>query len=292
MTTIPDQASVSAEQRRLWDPISSGWEEWLETFERGGALVTGRLLALGGVRTGQRVLDVGTGLGEPALTAARAVGPDGHVLGIDVAPEMLRRARRRAAGMPYVRFAEGEPETLPAGERFDVVLSRWCLMFMADPVDSLRVLRGLLVPGGVLAAAVWGPPPAAPMVGLPFRVLSQRLEFPEPPEGARHPGPYALAQPDECVAALEAAGYVDASVTTEKAPFWVGSPAEYARFAHAILPTDVKRMLRDKFGSDEDPDTWREVAELAGQYIDADGHVALTSTVLCLRAVAPRADQG
>jgi hypothetical protein len=129
-------------------------------------------------------------------------------------------------------------------------------------------------------------------VGLPFRVLTRRLALPSPPPGQRQPGPYALADPAECVAVLREAGFVDVSVTALELPFWVDSPDEYARYAYDILPVHVREMLREKLGSDDDPDLWQEVAELAGTYADARGRVVLTSTALFLRAVAPVAGGG
>ncbi|WP_040741222.1 SAM-dependent methyltransferase, partial [Nocardia tenerifensis] len=90
--------SFKQAQRVTWNAISAGWLSCAEDFETGGAPVTARLLELAGVRPGHRVLDVGTGTGEPALSAAGVVGSTGAVTGIDLAPDMIARAQERAHG--------------------------------------------------------------------------------------------------------------------------------------------------------------------------------------------------
>src|SRR2546423_3480119 len=129
-----DAAAYKAETRKVWDATCPGWEASLEYFERGAAAVTARLLELAGLRPGQSVLDVATGHGEPALTAAGVVGPTGRVVGVDLAPRMVEaaRARAKAAGDPdHVTFVVADLEDLDSagvGEGFDAVLSRFGLM--------------------------------------------------------------------------------------------------------------------------------------------------------------------
>src|SRR4051812_11484363 len=157
--SVLDVATVKEQQRETWDGVSGGWEDFGELFERGAGAVTARLLELAGLRAGHAVLDVGCGQGEPALAAAEAVGPRGRVLGVDLSPRMVAVARRRARGRPNVTFrvADVEAVDLPA-RSFDVVLSRWGLMFACDHLTTFRSLGRLLRPRGVLAAAVWGEP--------------------------------------------------------------------------------------------------------------------------------------
>jgi SAM-dependent methyltransferase len=277
--------SFREEQRLAWNAISSGWESVLDTFERGGAPVTRLLLQLGGVRPGQAVLDVGTGLGEPALTAARVVGPAGRVVGIDFSSSMLDLARRRADGLGNVEFMVSNLESVSLPERsFDVVLSRWGLMFAFDHVATFSGLARLLVPGGVLAAAVWGPAPDVPMIGLGFAVLSQRLELPPPPPGM--PGPFSMSDPARLTSELTAAGFTDVSVTEFVAPFWMDTVQQYIDLNRAVSPPRLYAMLRDRFGSADDPATWQAVGKAAEKYRTPDG-LSLPSTALCLRAVAP-----
>lgn len=272
------------ESRVQWDTISAAWMRWQATFEHGGAPVTAQLMELSGVRPGHRILDVGTGLGEPALTVARAVGPTGSVVGIDVSPEMIKLARKRASGLSNVKFLAADPEAVQTNRPFDTILSRWCLMLVPERDAMLRALRELLVPGGVLAAAVWGPASTAPMMSLAFEVLGPLLGL--PPPARDQPGPFAMADAQQCRSELTAAGYGFVSVVALDAPFWVESPEQYARFARDVLPPRFKQLLRDRLGSADDPQVWQAVASKATRYFDGD-RVVLTSRVFCMRGVAP-----
>ncbi|WP_328608881.1 class I SAM-dependent methyltransferase [Amycolatopsis sp. NBC_00345] len=281
MTSI-DVAAAHEEQRRIWDDVSEGWARWQPAFERGAGAVTAELLRLGGVAPGQRVLDFGTGLGEPAVSAALAVAPDGLVLGVDLSPRMIELARARAAGP--VEFVAGDLDDLglPAGG-FDVVLSRWALPFLPDRVGTLRTLHRLLKPGGVLAAAVWGTPPRVPMISLAFAVVARLLELPPAPPGL--PGPFALADADLARAELAEAGFGELAVTTLGAEFRLGSLDEFAGFARDVLPPRMKQLLRDRYGTVAAPAVWTAFTEAAAPFATGDG-VVVPSETLCLRAVA------
>ncbi|WP_406632466.1 class I SAM-dependent methyltransferase [Amycolatopsis sp. WGS_07] len=284
-----DAAGYKRDQRENWNAVSEGWEVCREEFETGGASVSALLLELGGVRPGHRVLDVGTGTGDPALAAASAVGPRGRVTGIDLAPDMIERARARVRPGDSVGFEVGDAESLdrPAAS-FDVVLSRWGLMFVVDRVATLRSLARMLVPGGVLAAATWAAPGSlAPMTSLGFGVLARRLELPPPREGA--PSPFSMGDPDVLGEELAEAGFGQIEVSSFEAPFVLSSPERYAEYAKAVTPPGLKALLRERFGSEDDPDTWAEVADAAAAFRRGDGRVFLPSKTLLARAVSPAA---
>lgn len=280
-----DPAEFKTKQRDAWNATSAGWGAWRDEFERGAASVTARLLELGGLRPGQTVLDVATGQGELALSAAVLVGPAGRVAGVDIAPAMIEAARRRAAGMNNVEFFEGDMETLslPAGT-YDAVLSRFGLMFAVDHLTAFRALLRLLVPGGVLAAAVWGPP-SSHLLMVGSMTLSERLGMPSPQTGV--PGPFSMSDSGQLTEELEAAGFQEVSVTEHVVPFRFDSVEQYVAFNKAMLPPAMLQMLRDRFGSSDDPDTWEAVGRAARQHADAEGTIRLPSTALCVRAVTP-----
>ncbi|HEV8554957.1 MAG TPA: methyltransferase domain-containing protein [Actinophytocola sp.] len=281
-----DPIAFKAMQRINWNAISAGWSSCQEEFERGGAPVTARLLELGGVRAGHRVLDVATGVGEPALTVAEVVGPAGYVVGVDLAPDMIAVARRRAGAVSNVEFRTGDLESLEFGAgAFDVVLSRWGLMFAVDHVAAFRSLAHVLVPGGVLAAAVWGPWSQVPMMALGYQVLAARLELAPPPPGS--PGPFSMADPGILEAELAAAGFEDVTVTPFDVPFVLDSPERYVEFTRASTPPGLQEALRARFGRVDDPETWAAVLAAVLPYRVADGLVSLPSKALLLRAAVP-----
>ena len=153
-----DPQSYKARQRDDWGTAAEGWRKWWPVIERTMRPVSDRLLDLARVQPAHRVLDVATGTGEPAITAARRVSPTGQVLATDQAPQMLTIGRERAErlGLANVEFREMDAETLDLPpQSFDAILCRCGLMFLPDLGQALGRMRQLLVPGGWLAAAVW-----------------------------------------------------------------------------------------------------------------------------------------
>lgn len=114
---------------------------------------TEHALRVAGLRPGMRVLDVGCGPGDVSFVAARLVGPDGSVLGIDAAGDIIELARTRAAenGLEFVRFEQSTVGDLALDEPVDAVIGRLILMHLPDPVGTLRQLAGLVRPGGFIA---------------------------------------------------------------------------------------------------------------------------------------------
>jgi len=281
-----DVTAVREQQRRVWDHVSAGWSRWQQEFERGGATVTARLLELGSVGPGHSVLDIGSGIGEPALSAARAVAPDGRVVGVDISPAMVAAARSAAESLDNVEFVVGAVETAALRPRsFDVALSRFGLMFAADRLELLRTVAGLLKSGGVLAAAAWCEPERVPMISLAFRVISNQLALDPPPPG---PGPFSMSDTAAVTAELEQAGFGGVEIDELVVPFQFDSVDHFARFSRDVLPPGMKLLLEDRCGSVDDPAVWTAFAAAARAYQTPDGAVSLPSACLCIRAVAGR----
>ena len=122
--------------------------------------ISRRLIDLGEIKPGSRVLDIATGIGEPAITAANKVGSGGHVLPTDISPLMLSVAKQRAISLGLqniIEFKEGDIETIDLpSSAFDAVLCRWGLMFLPDLKAGLSNIHQSLVEGGHLAAACLG----------------------------------------------------------------------------------------------------------------------------------------
>jgi ubiquinone/menaquinone biosynthesis C-methylase UbiE len=114
---------------------------------------TEAILAKAGIVPGMRVLDIGCGVGDVSLIAARRVGPEGRVTGIDRSEEALVTARRRteAAGIVWLDFDNRDIDAIGGDERYDAVIGRFILMHLPGAAEQLRKLRQVLAPGGVLA---------------------------------------------------------------------------------------------------------------------------------------------
>jgi len=146
-----DAAQYKAALRHEWGVSAAGWKRHWDMWARGAQSVNDRLVELAGICPGHRVLDIATGLGEPAFTAARRVGPSGLVVATDLSPVLLALAREEAIrlGLRNVEFREmdaEEPDLAP--HAFDAALCRWALMFLPHLIRTLTRLRALLVPGG------------------------------------------------------------------------------------------------------------------------------------------------
>ena len=168
--------------RTEWRSAADGWRRWLDVVEgpEGGQRHSARLIELAELRPGDRVLDVGGGYGEPSLSAARVVGPEGRVVCTDISAEMLATARERAdaTSLSNIEFIESDAEELDLEDgSFAAVLSRATLMFLPDVAGTLKRLHRFLEPGGRLAASVWGPVPAVQFAAA-FPVVAQELELP------------------------------------------------------------------------------------------------------------------
>jgi ubiquinone/menaquinone biosynthesis C-methylase UbiE len=160
-----DPGQYKAGQRQLWDTVASGWKKWWPTQEQAAQPVSDRLVELAEIRSGHRVLDVGTGIGEPALTAAQRVGAAGHVVATDQALQMLAVGQERALalGVQNVEFRDMDAEALDfPGRGFDAILSRFSLMFLPDLATALARIWRMLRPKGKFATAVWDVAPKVP----------------------------------------------------------------------------------------------------------------------------------
>jgi SAM-dependent methyltransferase len=181
-----DPSEFKTTQRAMWSAIAAGWKKWWPKFESGAQPLNDRLVALARVQPGMRVLDVATGIGEPALTAARAVGPKGSVLAVDLAPQMVALARERArdAGRANVEFREMDAEKLelePAS--FDAALSRWGIMLLYDPMAALGGIRRALSPGRLARS---GAPQKVRFIAIPTQVATRNRH---PAAAPGTPGP-------------------------------------------------------------------------------------------------------
>ena len=139
----PNDRTYKDDVRREWTAAATGWRKWIGTIEAEGAgpVLTSALLQQAGMGRGDHVLDVGSGYGEPGLSAAKAVGPTGHVTCLDISADMLAFAKERSRtfGLDNVTFVEGDVETTQLEpEGFDVVLSRATLMYAADPLATVQ----------------------------------------------------------------------------------------------------------------------------------------------------------
>jgi enediyne biosynthesis protein CalE5 len=282
-TNAFDPARYKDIQRRDWSAAAAGWRQWWPKFEEGLGSVSERLVELADVKPGDRVLDIATGIGEPAVTAARRVALGGHVVATDIAPGMLEIGRQRAneLGLENIEFRETDAEELDLpDEQFDVVLCRFGLMFLPDLGIALERIRAVLGPGGRLAAAVWGPPERVPLIAIPQQTVSRELELPPPAPGT--PGPFALADADALEVKVRQSGFADVRSERWDATMPWESAAEFVQFVQAIAAS-TQNLLSDQTPERREQ-VWQAVEEAAAAYADQDGSLSLANEVIYLVA--------
>lgn len=279
----PEDLKMKSQQKAAWDASAEGWKRWWPTFERAAQSVNDRLVALAEVRAGDRVLDIATGSGEPALTAARVVEQSGRVVAVDMSPGMLAIARERidAAGLKNVELVESDAESLRLdAHSFDVALCRLGLMFMPDLDGLLRGLHRALKPGGRFATAVWAAADKVPMCGL-ARDAIRRITGIVPPPNA--PDPTKLADTSILERGLSAADFRDVRIERLIVTFEFQSPDAFADFRGQIggtraalskMPAEVASRVRDA------------VVSAAREYADAGGVVRLNNEAILFAARA------
>lgn len=262
---------------------AAAWRKWFHILEAGAQPLSDRMVELAGIGTGSRVLDVATGLGEPAVTAARRGGPDGPVLGIDLSPDMLAFARARAEGegLTNLEFREMDANALdlPAAA-FDAVLSRWGLMFIPDLATALNRLHASLDKGGRLVAAVWGPAETAPAVSLGDRIVRAALGLPAGNEGAM--SPFALSDVDAFAAIVAEAGFRDIAGEWMDLEYVFEDATTFTQFRRERSGPLNQEIAR--FPEVEQEAAWAKVTEAAAAFARADGRVYVTNRAHCLSA--------
>jgi SAM-dependent methyltransferase len=212
-----DATGPNAEQITYWNEHSG--PKWVARQ----ALLDAQLASFGEaaieaarVQAGERVLDVGCGCGDTTLAVARRVGAGGRAVGVDLSAPMLARARERAAAerLANAEFLQADAQTHPlAPASFDAVVSRFGVMFFADPTAAFRNLRTALVPGGRLAFACWQSLPENPWMLVPVMAAAQHVPLPPPPAPGA-PGPFSFAERARVEGILSGAGFADVEFRT------------------------------------------------------------------------------
>jgi SAM-dependent methyltransferase len=216
----------NAEMIRFWNESAGPvWTTHEEKLDAQLAPLGARTRARAALRAGERVLDVGCGCGATTLALAEAVGPTGRVVAVDVSQPMLDRARERAARAGLgdrieFRLDDAQTAKLEPGA-YDVLFSRFGVMFFADPVAAFANLHGALAPTGRLAFVCWQSREKNPWMVAPAIAAARHIPFPPPP-APDAPGPMAFANPDRVRTILARAGFADAALEPVEGPLRFG----------------------------------------------------------------------
>ena len=205
---LPAGHDANADQIAYWNgPGGQHWADRQQIQDIVLAPVSEVLIDRAGVEAGERIVDVGCGCGATTIALARKVGSSGHVLGIDISGPMLTRARQLAPSGLSVDFALADATVYPfASENFDLLASRFGVMFFADPALSFANMRRALRPSGRLAFACWREPRENPFFMAPLQAAYKHVPK-LPPLGPEDPGPFAFASEARVQRILREAGF-------------------------------------------------------------------------------------
>jgi SAM-dependent methyltransferase len=213
MSAAPLHADNAA-QAEYWNSIAG--RRWTDRQEEQDLVlrpVSDRLIAAADAKPGQRIIDIGCGCGDTTIDFAARVMPGGEVLGLDISEPMLARARERApSGLP-ARFVLADATVYDfEPEWADLAVSRFGVMFFADPARSFANLRRALKPGARLVFACWREAKQNPWMMIPLREAKKHAP-PLPETNPEDPGPFAFADDARVRRILGAAGFADIVVT-------------------------------------------------------------------------------
>jgi SAM-dependent methyltransferase len=286
---MAEETIANTAQREYWNTVAGPRWVGLEGFvERRVRAVNDLLLARSGAKAGERVLEIGCGTGAFTVPLAETVGEHGEVVGADISTAMLAGAKKRLAeaGLRQVSLIEADAQThkfAPGG--FDLIVSRFGVMFFADPAAAFTNLFAAARPGGRLCFACWGPLDENEHWLVPYRAALRHLGPPEP-KPPRAPGPMAFADPDYVHGFLGKAGFADVVVDREHPDILTSSPHEEAD--HACIMGPSGRLIDEKKPDEATRQTIRREIEEAFAAYASGGRMALPSTVFLVTARRPQ----
>lgn len=276
-------AAANEEATDAWNgPLFDRWIQYRDIVGDGLASHGEAAIAKHTPADGGRVLDIGCGLGDTTLRLASLVGPEGEVVGIDVAERMIATARAdaEAAGATNVSFIAADVQIAEIGDGFDLAFSRMGTMFFANPVAAMRNIRNALVPGGQLCMVVWRQKPDNDWLYRAELTVKDYLEKDETSdEPTCGPGPFSMAGADTTSGILVSAGFDEVELMRCDIPIRIGSDLDQAvDFVMALGPAAEVLRLAGSEAEEIRPTIERDLREALAEFSGEDGVTAAAST--------------
>jgi ubiquinone/menaquinone biosynthesis C-methylase UbiE len=271
--------------RQEWTGAAPLWQKWNHKFVIQTRAATELVVQGAQVVSGMKIFDLASGTGEPALSLAKAVGPQGRVMATDLVPQMLEAARQNAAaqGLDNIEFRVADAESLPfADAEFDRVTCRFGIMFFPDIPKALAEIRRVLKPGGRVCFAAFGSLQENPLFAVSLGPFLKRVKLPPPPPDVPHI--FRFADETKLANALSSAGFREVSTNKQRVIFSWPGPAEECWEATRELAAPFKKLI-EATPPEQTAEAIREVHEGLRRFQNG-GSIDLPATVTVAVSVA------
>lgn len=267
--------------------LGDNWLRNLDLFEGMIAPIGEAVIAAAEAKRGETVLDVGCGGGATTMALAKAVVPEGTATGVDVSAALasatLQRAARAAIRNVSVINADATTARLQP-HSYDLIFSRFGVMFFADPVAAFANLNRAMKKSGRLVFACWAPPTENEWILVVLGVLGKHLDLPAPVP--RAPGPFAFAEPDYVTEILNKAGFRHVEIAPWKGvQYLAGKGSTPQSAAHFVLNSLSVGDIVRKQSADMQAVIAHDVEEAFGPFAKREG-VAMNATAWLVSARA------
>jgi SAM-dependent methyltransferase len=264
---MPDNTAMA----RYWNEVAGPrWVQRQAIQEARNVEMLEQLLAASRPVPGERVLDIGCGGGQTSNSLADAVGAAGHVTGVDISTPLLGLARSRARG--NTDFIHADAAFHPFKPEYDLIFSRFGVMFFDDPAEAFTNIHRAAKPGARLAFVCWRPVPENEWVMVPAQAAQPFLPPPASPPDPLAPGPFAFADSKRVEAILTKAGFRNVTMQKLDGRMHLGSSSENAAFQMTNIGP-LSRVLNE-VEDEAVKDKVRAAVKRAFEAIRKDGEVA------------------
>jgi ubiquinone/menaquinone biosynthesis C-methylase UbiE len=248
---LPDHINTTAHK---WNKIAKSWHSWIPRMREWYAPATKLMIEWAQLENHFRVLDIAAGDCDQSIEIARIVGPNGYVLAIDVADDLLKLGLKAAREAGYinieVRIMDGGNLDLPDNS-FDAVVCRFALMYLSDPLRSLEGINRVLRPNGQISIVVYGSN-GSPEFSLAVSEVRKHLELEEEKAVA-----HSLGEVEALQTILEKSCFENIQIRSLDIPIRMVSSEECVRYLQATSPT--LNDLISKSSTTEKKEIWDQV---------------------------------
>jgi SAM-dependent methyltransferase len=281
------KASPNRAQGESWNGrTGEHWVAEAERYDRMMATFGAAIVEKSAAQPGETVLDVGCGNGALCLAICPLVLPGGTVTGLDLSGPMLEVAAGRAgaAGVTNLSLHQGDAQIHPlVSGAFDIVVSRFGVMFFDDPVAAFANLARALKVGGRLVIACWCDLIENEWLTVPVGAALEIVPLPDLEEGG--PGPFSLADPDTIRRVLVDAGFAGVHLDEVRSSMLLGSSVDDT--VTFMRSTEMADVLMKGVDVPTEASAWAAVRDVLRARAAADGRVELEGKAWLVTAVRP-----